>query len=59
VKSLAIHLENLKDWLAAHLAQELKKPPLSDDMAKLQQLMDQDLEPDPGGGGKKSGRASP
>jgi hypothetical protein len=53
VKSLVFELENLKDWLAANLAQELKKPPLSDDVATLQQLMDQDLEPDPGGGGKK------
>ena len=47
VKSLVIELENLKDWLAANLAQELKNPPLSDDVATLQQLMDQDLEPDP------------
>ena len=53
VKALVIELENLKDWLAANLAQELKKPPLSDDVATLQQLMDQDLEPDPGGGGMK------
>jgi hypothetical protein len=53
VKSLVMELENLKDWLAANLAPELKKPPLSDEMATLQQLMDQDLEPDPGGGGKK------
>jgi hypothetical protein len=53
VKSLVVELENLKDWLAANLAQELKKPPLSDDIATLQQLMDQDLEPDPSGGGKR------
>jgi len=53
VKALVIELENLKDWLAANLAPELKKPPISDDVATLQQLMDQDLEPDPGGGGMK------
>ncbi len=53
VKALVIELENLKDWLAANLAQEMKRPPLSDDLATLQQLMDQDLEPDPDGGGKK------
>lgn len=53
VKALVIELENLKDWLAANLAQEMRKPPLSDDLATLQQLMDQDLEPDPDGGGKK------
>lgn len=53
VKSLVIELENLKDWLAANLAAELKKPPLSDEVGVLKQLMDQDLEPDPDGGGKK------
>jgi hypothetical protein len=53
VKLLVIELENLKDWLAVNLAQELKKPPLADDVATLQQLMEQDLEPDPGGGGMK------
>jgi hypothetical protein len=53
VKALVIELENLKDWIAANLAQELKKAPLSDELATLQQLMNQDLEPDPSGGGKK------
>jgi hypothetical protein len=47
VKALVIELENLKDWLATNLAQELKKPPLSDELTTLQQFMDQDLEPDP------------
>jgi Transposase DDE domain/Transposase domain (DUF772) len=51
VKSLVIELENLKDWLGANLAQELKKPPLKDEVETLAQLMSQDLEPDPGGGG--------
>lgn len=53
VKSLVAELENLQDWINANLAEELKKPPLSDDVATLQQLLDQDLEPDPSGGGKK------
>ena len=53
VKSLVFELENLKEWLATNLALELKKPPLSDEIATLQQLMDQDLEPDPGGGGQR------
>jgi Transposase DDE domain/Transposase domain (DUF772) len=51
VKSLVIELENLKDWLGANLALELKKPPLKDEVETLAQLMSQDLEPDPGGGG--------
>jgi len=35
MRSLVVELENLKDWLTANLAQELKKPPPSDDMATL------------------------
>ncbi len=53
VKSLVLELENLKEWLTTNLALELKKPPLGDEIATLQQLMDQDLEPDPGGGGQR------
>jgi hypothetical protein len=53
VKILVIELENLKDWLSTKLAEELKKPPLAEEVATLQQLMNQDLEPDPSGGGKK------
>ena len=53
VKRLVMELANLKDWLAANLAEELKKPPLSEEIATLTQVMDQDLEPDPSGGGMK------
>jgi len=53
VKLLAVQLENLKDWIGSELKAELKKPPLKDDLATLAQLMSQDLEPDPGGGGVK------
>jgi hypothetical protein len=53
VKRLVIELENLKDWLATNLSEELKKLPLREEVATLTQLMDQDLEPDPNGGGKK------
>ena len=35
------------------MAAELKKPPLKDEVETLAQLMTQDLEPDPGGGGVK------
>ena len=52
-RRLAVELENLRDWLTTTLAEELKKPPLAEDMATLQQLMSQDLEPDPSGGGMK------
>jgi hypothetical protein len=53
VKSLVIELENLKDWLDTKLREELRKPPLSEEVATLKQLMEQDLEPDPDGGGMK------
>jgi len=53
VKSLAIQLENLRDWLGTQLAAEMKKPPLKDEVETLAQLMIQDLEPDPSGGGLK------
>jgi hypothetical protein len=53
VKVLVVELENLKDWLAGNLAQELKSPPLSEEVATLDQLMAQDLEPNPAGGGIK------
>jgi hypothetical protein len=53
VKSLAIQLENLKDWIALQLKDELTKPPLKDEIETLAQLMSQDLEPDPSGGGVK------
>ena len=53
VKSLTVEIENLKGWLVTKLAEELKKPPLADEVATLRQLMSQDLEPDPSGGGMK------
>ena len=53
MKSLAIQLENLKDWIGSQLAAEMKKPPLKDEIETLAQLMSQDLEPDPDGGGVK------
>ncbi len=53
VKSLSVQLDNLKSWLGAQLAAEMKKLPLKDELKTLAQLMSQDLEPDPGGGGVK------
>lgn len=44
-------LDALEAWIAEHLADEAKHPPLSDLLATLRQLRDQDLEPDPSGGG--------
>jgi len=37
----------LEGWVAAHLPEESLKPPLKEDLDTLQQVVDQDLEPDP------------
>ena len=50
---LAMQLASLQEWIATNLKQELTKPPLKDDLATLAQLIHQDLEPDPDGGGMK------
>jgi hypothetical protein len=50
---LAMQIESLQEWIATNLAQELKKPPLKEPVETLVQLMKQDLEPDPKGGGMK------
>lgn len=51
VDALAQQVLSLERWLTEHLAEMLDKPPLDDVCAVLRQLMDQDLEPDPSGGG--------
>lgn len=50
---LAMQLGSLQEWIATNLKQELKKPPLKDELDTLAQLIHQDLEPDPDGGGMK------
>jgi hypothetical protein len=46
-------LTRLEQWLALRLAAELNRPPLDEHLATLRQIIDQDLEPDPEGGGMK------
>jgi hypothetical protein len=46
-------LDALELWVAKHLPEAAKKPPLSELLATLRQLRDQDLEPDPEGGGSR------
>jgi len=41
VKRLVIELQNLNDWLAAKLPEELEKPPLCEEVATLKQIMSQ------------------
>ena len=53
---LAKQVLSLERWIAKNLAQEVERPPLEDVLGVLRQLMEQDLEPDPGGGGVRVAR---
>jgi hypothetical protein len=53
VDVLARQVLSLEQWLESNLEEQTKQPPLSDVLEVLHQIMDQDLEPDPEGGGTK------
>ena len=53
VMTLVEQLDALEAWVARHMPDEASQPPLSDLLATLRQLRDQDLEPDPSGGGSR------
>ena len=46
-------LDALNTWLKRELGDELKKPPLDAHVATLEKIRDQNLEPEPGGGGQR------
>ena len=48
---LAQQVLSLERWIANHIAEMIDTPPLGDVLAALRQIMGQDLEPDPNGGG--------
>jgi len=50
---LVDEIEALQRWIATHLAAQSERPPLSNALETLQALIDQDLEPDPSGRGKR------
>jgi hypothetical protein len=50
--ALLSQVESLAVWLEKELGNEIANPPLSDEMAALMALIDQDTEPDPDGGGR-------
>lgn len=52
VTLLHLQLTHLEEWLRDCLPEELTRPPLQEHVATLHQIMGQDLEPDPSGGGK-------
>jgi hypothetical protein len=53
VMTLVEQLDALEAWVDRHMPEEASQPPLSDLLATLRQLRDQDLEPDPSGGGSR------
>jgi hypothetical protein len=52
VSLLVTQLTFLERWIQKRLPEELARPPLKEHVETLHQIMDQDLEPDPDGGGK-------
>ncbi|NVB37200.1 IS1182 family transposase [Pseudenhygromyxa sp. WMMC2535] len=46
-------IETLEQWVETNLSSESSKPPLQDQLALLEQLRGQDLEPDPDRGGQR------
>lgn len=50
VDVLAQQVLSLERWLTNHLAENVDRPPLKAPLEVLRRFMDQDLEPDPGGG---------
>ena len=53
VMTVVEQLDALEAWVGKHMPDEAKVPPLSQLLATLRQLRDQDLEPDPSGGGAR------
>lgn len=51
--TLVKQLDALEAWIETRLPHEAKEPPLSDHLATLRQIRNQDLEPDPSGGGPR------
>jgi hypothetical protein len=51
VDVLARQVLSLERWIENHLAQQAGHPPLDKLLATLRQIMEQDLDPDPNGGG--------
>lgn len=53
IKMLAEQIHRLEAWVHEELGEAVQSPPISDHLATLEQLREQDLEPDPGGGGPR------
>lgn len=53
IKTLTAQLDSLQEWLGTRMSEEMEKPPLKEHVETLEQLRNQDLEPDPEGGGQR------
>ena len=53
LRELVEQIESLERWLRARLADEVKRPPLKEQVEILTQIAEQDLEPDPDGSGPR------
>ena len=53
LRQLVEQLDALESWIAEHLPDQIGTPPLAEHLQTLRQLREQDLEPDPSGGGAR------
>jgi hypothetical protein len=53
LRELSEQVDALEAWINKHLAKAAEQPPLSEHLATLRQIREQDLEPDPSGGGPR------
>jgi hypothetical protein len=52
IVELVEHVDRLQAWIEKELPGHAAEPPLSEHLATLRQIVQQDLEPDPSGGGR-------
>ncbi|MFT5431921.1 MAG: hypothetical protein ACI9OJ_002619, partial [Myxococcota bacterium] len=53
LNELLDEIASLERWVEHAMSEELKSPPLRDDVQTLHQLLEQDIEPDPDGGARQ------
>jgi hypothetical protein len=53
MRELSDQVDALETWINKHLSDLVHQPPLSEHLATLRQIREQDLEPDPSGGGSR------
>lgn len=53
LRDLVEQVDSVEKWVRKHLPHQVEQPPLSGHLATLRQIREQDLEPDPSGGGSR------